>query len=512
LSSFTFPSLDNNIITTTGTTTLTGSHSRATAVKQMHTSTSTFVGDLVLGASTTYKFDGSATPRAHTYLYGSSSDTQDTIDDGDNDEDDDDDKDKDEYGYEGGGNVSVDNSNAEAEAKEGVGERELYIDKYGRRIRRSVLNRSSLTYFQKTGDKTNNNRPYHRRNRSTGSVYGSTPHTPKYGVFPNHQHGVDSGLEEAEEEEEEEEEDDEGEEKDGDGDESDHQNDDGHDGGDGGDSGPNINGKSKLKDKKRKRKAKKRKKPVTVPLATTLSHSHSVPNLRSELNGSASITDANVAEDAVDGEGSSSSEFTGNPIIRLGLGSGSGKALVSSVSFPEGNSSKKLKKEKGKRIAVDSFVLRGDTSNGPVAWLSAAATEGGGGFVQSKRARLGALARHLQVLFPDEREVLRKVIGRLDGRNRWSLMGSTDVLDVLAKDHKKKQKQKQKQKKGGKLFLDDCSLEYSSLADSDLQRAVGGGGEEEVDPDPRGDSPSKKDPYVHVFIDQYVPVSSLTCS
>lgn len=361
---------------------------------------------------TTTKFDGSATPRAHTYLYAWSSDNQDSVDD-------------DEYGEREGEEFAEDRGSS-YQRRSGGGE--WYIDKYGRRSRRADASQSYI----------------HRGSQDAGSigvVYKSTPNTPKHVTPKAGRSKIDLSLGDEDEDE-----------------------------GTGGSENQSQNhdevveedgvggGVSTKKKEKKKKKAKKRKLPVTapIPMSATLSHSRSVPNLRAEAMDT--TDDGEVEFD------SSGADLPGS----------TGKPSVSSSS----PSKSKKRKDKEKAV-IDSFVFRGNQpSNTTGAWPI-----GEGGFVQDKRSRLIALARHLQTLFPEEQESLRKVIGKLGG------------LSLEAAAEKKKKK-----KKGGKVLLDDCSLEYSSLADSDLYRAEFG----EEDPDPRGDAPGKKDTLVHVFIDQYV--------
>jgi hypothetical protein len=414
------------------------SHSHATTVKlHTHASSSTFVGVAGGFPSRTKPDTGPSAPRAPRYLYSSSKDTQDIVED-----------DEYEEREEGRENFAEDGSARYFNvAAEGGGGDEWYIGKYGKRRRQP--------YF-------------HHRTQSADSAPKTTATISRYipseverstanlgsGVDPGEDSSCDrfEGDEPATDQTCNSEE----------GDDDDEENNKGVVDG-------TLDERTKegsLK-KKKKKKAKKRKIPVTVPvpLAATpsLSHSHSVPNLRSEDGRVDSSLNDSTAEDAIGVRDRSSRMASG----RVG-------ALVPSMSFLEvskGSSSKK----KGKQSSTaDSFVLRGD----PVYASSWQASKNGFAGWQSKRARLVALARHLQILFPEEQEILRKVVEKLDP----SLKGD----------------KKPKKKKGGKPYLDDCSLEYSSLADSDLQRAL----PEEEDPDPRGDAPGKKDTLVHVFIDQ----------
>lgn len=379
------------------------SHTHAIASSSTHAHASTIVGS---SPPTQTKYDGASTPRAHTYLYASSSDNYGSVDDEEGDEE------EEEF---------TEGENDNHQRRDGD-EGDWYIGKYDRRGQR----------LDAGGNGSAN---------TTGAVYKSTPRAGSR---------VDLSLEEGEEEDEEE---DDREDESGDlvrGNE--------------GDEKVIGTAKGKKKEKKKKKKAKKRKVPVTIPtpLSKTLSHSRSVPNLRADVENTAySSPEENGSGGGINTSGAGLS------------GPATKSSLSSSLSLPES------KRWNTGKQAVDSLVFHGDaSSNIAPTWL---------GQGQSKRVRLVALAQHLQNLFPAEEAPLRKVIGKLGG------CSPSDAAGTASKEGKKK-------KFATARLLDDCSLDYSSLADSDLQRAEFG----EEDPDPRGDVPGKKDTLVHVFIDQCV--------
>ncbi|KAJ3568231.1 hypothetical protein NP233_g5841 [Leucocoprinus birnbaumii] len=217
----------------------------------------------------------------------------------------------------------------------------------------------------------------------------------------------------------------------------------------------------------------------------------------------------------------------------LGLGLGLGVAFVEDVSIDEltKKEKKRLKKERQKekkkeKRRVKEFVIRGDPMNSPAVVFSNdfASTVGNagekGGVLfgqQSKTTKLVLLAKYLWGMFDGERDVLSKVLKRLEASSMpsyaFAATAAEDDWDGFGPSTPRKNKKKEKGKR--RVFLpDDGSLEYSSLASSDLQRAVvverGDGSPsdgygyaygEKDDPDPRGDPPGRKDVLVHVFID-----------
>ncbi|KAF5353900.1 hypothetical protein D9756_007118 [Leucocoprinus leucothites] len=422
----------------------------------------------------------------------------------------------------------------------GVGEMEWYLDRYGRRQRRIRSWEATAVYEP------------HSRRRESG------PNGVIYGGMDEDRHDEDRHDEDEDEDEDEEEAEEEEEES---GSESESATEQSlirppeaitgsvaeEEGAEDANGDPLTEEKTNTKTKAKRKKTKKRKVPVTHPLSSTgaalasaLAHSHSVPNLRSTITttGSADLS----TTEAEDGDGdeddydrddrrevaSSSSTSGGDKDVRgvdgnfpglsPGLGNGLGLSTTTTTLGTGTVTLKKEKKEKKKKKKKEKpvFVLRGDPQLGRSLGIifatttdDSAAEEFGFGFGKQRQrhARLVLLARHLQVLFPEETEVLGKVVAKLAPPPPPGF-----VSDDTRAGLNKKEKKKQKQKGSRVLFLDDdCSLEYSSLASSDLQRATGATERGDgfpfrfdgygYDPDPRGDVPGRKDTLVHVFID-----------
>jgi hypothetical protein len=150
--------------------------------------------------------------------------------------------------------------------------------------------------------------------------------------------------------------------------------------------------------------------------------------------------------------------------------------------------------------------------------------------LNSKRGRLLTLAQNLQRLFPEQHEELARVIKRM-GKQAVSgekkVLGSaintgSDGSSVVKSIPISIPGKTKKTKKGHDRSLSDgmSSLGPDLEGDAlrvDVGRAMTDVEEDksEEDLDPRGRPPKKKDPMIHVFIDQYVVArtlpSSLTC-
>jgi len=128
---------------------------------------------------------------------------------------------------------------------------------------------------------------------------------------------------------------------------------------------------------------------------------------------------------------------------------------------------------------------------------------------KSKQSRLLALAQNLHQLFPEQREEVARVIKRVEthqkailspdtaGNNERSL-GKSVPIPIPAKGNKTKKGHARTASEGAITTGSD------SLEAPHVPRPMTDVEEEGEDIDPRGRPPKKKDPLIHVFVDQYV--------
>ena len=127
----------------------------------------------------------------------------------------------------------------------------------------------------------------------------------------------------------------------------------------------------------------------------------------------------------------------------------------------------------------------------------------------SKQSRLLALAQNLQQLFPEQREELARVIKRIENHQKSILgpdtagnsersTGKSIPIPIPAKGKKVKMGHSRTASEGAiTTGSDSFEVPHVPRPMTDVE-------EEGEDIDPRGRPPKKKDPLIHVFVDQYV--------